>query len=166
MRHSKGCDVSRPAMTNIEHRLDPFSHQQPGSIERHSAPESTSGFDQRNSLRRRSQTQDTLRWPKPCSRGPSQKDGPAGATRRSKKPRAERRRLKATAATGDTSPEAHLDSAANAGDERSAAFEVEIPTDELAALDAENRHLKTLLSKQLLQENTRLRKMLERFGVS
>ncbi|KPH05320.1 hypothetical protein CO657_28575 (plasmid) [Rhizobium acidisoli] len=97
----------------------------------------------------------------------SQNDrGRANSMPRSKKPRAERRRPDATTATDDTGPEAYLDSTTKAGDERSATAEVETAIDELVALDAENRHLKALLSKQLHQQNIRLRKMLERFGVS
>lgn len=97
----------------------------------------------------------------------SQNDrGPANSMPRSKKPRAKRRRLDATTAAGDTGPEVHLDRTTNAGDKRSATAEVETPLDELVGLDAENRHLKALLANRLRQQNMRLRKMLERFGVS
>ncbi|ACI57858.1 conserved hypothetical protein (plasmid) [Rhizobium leguminosarum bv. trifolii WSM2304] len=92
--------------------------------------------------------------------------GSVSSIPRPKKHRAQRRHQKATTPARDAGPEAHQDSATNAGDERSATAEVETPIDELVALDAENRHLKALLSKQLHQQNRRLRKMLERFGVS
>lgn len=45
-----------------------------------------------------------------------------------------------------------------------AAIDVGASLDELAVLDAENRHLKILLAKQLQQENLRLREMLKRFS--
>ncbi|MEK1929894.1 MAG: hypothetical protein AAAC47_08920 [Pararhizobium sp.] len=48
---------------------------------------------------------------------------------------------------------------------RSTAAQVEAPSDELVALDEENRRLKGLLAKHLLQQNMQLRKMLARFGV-
>ncbi|ARM91112.1 hypothetical protein RHEC894_PC00077 (plasmid) [Rhizobium sp. CIAT894] len=87
--------------------------------------------------------------------------GSVSSIRRPKKHRAERRQKARTPARED-----HLDSTTNAHDDRPVAAEVETPIDELVALDAENRHLKALLSKQLHQQNAQLRKMLERFGVS
>ncbi|MBX4967838.1 hypothetical protein [Rhizobium binae] len=57
-----------------------------------------------------------------------------------------------------------IDGAVDEGGEASSAGTLEAPIDELAALDAENRHLKALLIKHLHQENLQLRKMLERFG--
>ncbi|MBB3650099.1 hypothetical protein FHX14_006342 [Rhizobium sp. BK619] len=103
-----------------------------------------------------SQNQDGVSLTEAVQSISSQNDrGRANSMPRAKKPRAERRR-----------PEAHLDRTTKAGDERSATAEVETAIDELVALDAENRHLKALLSKQLHQQNLRLRKMLERFGVS
>lgn len=47
---------------------------------------------------------------------------------------------------------------------RSTAAQVEPLADELVALDEENRRLKSLLAKHLLQQNMQLRKMLARFG--
>ena len=114
-----------------------------------------------------SQNQDSVSVTEVVLSVSSQNDrGPVNSIPRSKKPRAERRRPEATTATGDTGPEAHLDSTTKAGDERPPTAEGETPVDELVALDAENRRLKALLSKQLHQQNIRLRKMLERFGVS
>ncbi|MBB5661958.1 hypothetical protein GGE68_000125 [Rhizobium leguminosarum] len=114
-----------------------------------------------------SQNQDSVSVTEAVQSVSSQNDrGPENPMPRPKKPRAERRRPEATTATGDTRPEAHLHSTTKAGDERSATAEVETAIDELVALDVENRRLKALLSKQLHQQNIRLRKMLERFGVS
>lgn len=48
---------------------------------------------------------------------------------------------------------------------RSTAAQVEASSDELVALDEENRRLKGLLAKHLLQQNMQLRMMLARFGV-
>ncbi|MBX5041250.1 hypothetical protein HJB51_10740 [Rhizobium lentis] len=59
-----------------------------------------------------------------------------------------------------------IDGAVDEGGRASSAGPLEAPIDELAALDAENRHLKALLIKHLHQENLQLRKMLERFGLS
>jgi hypothetical protein len=47
---------------------------------------------------------------------------------------------------------------------RSAATHGEIPSDELVALEEENRRLQGLLAEHLRQQNVQLRKMLERFG--
>lgn len=49
---------------------------------------------------------------------------------------------------------------------RSTAARVEVPADELVALDHENRHLKGLLAQHFREQNMRLRTMLARFGVS
>ncbi|MGG7581126.1 hypothetical protein [Rhizobium sp. Nf11,1] len=59
-----------------------------------------------------------------------------------------------------------IDGAVEEGGKASSAGSLEAPIDELAALHAENRHLKALLIKQLHRENLQLRKMLERFGLS
>jgi hypothetical protein len=48
---------------------------------------------------------------------------------------------------------------------RSSAAQVEAASDELVALDEENRRLKGLLAKHLLLQNTQLRTMLVRFAV-
>lgn len=48
---------------------------------------------------------------------------------------------------------------------RSTAAQVEAHVDELVALEQENRRLKGLLVKHLLQQNVQLREMLARFGV-
>ena len=43
---------------------------------------------------------------------------------------------------------------------------VEIHSDDLVSLSAENLRLKRLLAKYLGQQNAQLRKMLERFGIA
>ncbi|MQB45855.1 hypothetical protein [Rhizobium sp. ICMP 5592] len=47
---------------------------------------------------------------------------------------------------------------------RSAAVQLEVPSDELVVLEEENRRLQGLLAEHLRQQNVQLRKMLERFG--
>ncbi|NTJ11625.1 hypothetical protein [Rhizobium lusitanum] len=47
---------------------------------------------------------------------------------------------------------------------RSTTAQVEVPTDELIALDRENRRLKGLLANHLRQQNMQLREMLERLS--
>ena len=69
-------------------------------------------------------------------------------------PRAAKRRLK-------TDVNHHVDGTKSVPTVRSTAAHV----DELVVLDEENRWLKGLQAKHLRQENLRLRKMLERFGV-
>lgn len=59
----------------------------------------------------------------------------------------------------------HTDFTSDGLGARSTAAPVEAPSDELVALDEENRRLKGLLAKHLLQQNGQLRKMLARFGV-
>ena len=49
---------------------------------------------------------------------------------------------------------------------QSTAAQIDARADDLAVLEAENRRLKGLLSKQLLEQNIQLRKMLARFGVA
>ncbi|WP_341487504.1 hypothetical protein [Pararhizobium sp. A13] len=75
-----------------------------------------------------------------------------------------RRSLKASARQGEASVHYQVYSTETPPGARSTAALVEATSDELVALDQENRRLKGLLAKHLLLQNTQLRKMLARFG--
>jgi hypothetical protein len=55
--------------------------------------------------------------------------------------------------------------ATGAGDLTTVAVPIGEPTDELDALDAENRRLKAVLAEHIHQQNLQLREMLDRFDV-
>ncbi|AJD43712.1 hypothetical protein C9413_07825 [Rhizobium sp. SEMIA 4085] len=85
---------------------------------------------------------------------PQLKEGSSG--RRSPRPARRRRE-----ADGNR----HADGAKSVRSMRSTAAQVEAASDELVALDEENRRLRGLLTKHLLQQNIQLHQMLARFGV-
>ncbi|MGG7539762.1 hypothetical protein [Rhizobium sp. Nf11,1] len=90
----------------------------------------------------------------------------AGPLSQSKMHSTKRKARKASARIGESRSGNHVDSASDERRKGSAVAFVEGPVDDLAALDADNQYLKTLLIEQLRQENLRLRTMLKRFGVS
>lgn len=87
---------------------------------------------------------------------PTPPSQPATEARRAAKstPRASRRQLPRSrvAVPAEAASNEHIDATALTSQE------------ELAALDAENKHLKGLLAKRLREQNLQLQKMLERFG--
>jgi hypothetical protein len=91
---------------------------------------------------------------------------PVSSNSRLKKHPSRRLSRRASASIREPGLENHTDGTSDEHRERSNVAATEAPTDELMALDAENRRLKALLAKQLYQQNQRLRKMLERFGIS
>ncbi|OWK25351.1 hypothetical protein AJ87_11075 [Rhizobium yanglingense] len=77
----------------------------------------------------------------------------------------ERRSPKASTGRRGVSVNHRAGSTGRASRGRATAAQAEVSSDELVALDEENRHLKGLLTKHLHQQNAKLRKMLERFGL-
>lgn len=76
-----------------------------------------------------------------------------------------RRSPRATTRRHEASVNREADDTKSAPSMRSTAAQIEAHVDELVALDQENRRLKGLLAKHLVQQNMQLRKMLARFDV-
>jgi hypothetical protein len=95
----------------------------------------------------------------------SQIDRRVGSIAPPKIPPVKRRLPRSVTRVAKLAPGNHAGDTRDEPSERPAAIEIAAPTDDLAALDLENRRLKGLLVNQLRKQNLQLRKMLERFDV-
>ncbi|WP_434713591.1 hypothetical protein NMA58_25025 (plasmid) [Rhizobium sp. YTUHZ045] len=156
----------RQAETEAPHLFEPKKESdaigEPGEIAQDQQPGNQ--LDQSDDAREQSQIVGSLVGPTPIDPAQNHHDHVRSIARSNRKS-ARRPARKAATRIGESRSGNHPDSVSGDRRERSFAASVEAPVDELAALDAENRRLKSLLIKQLRQENMQLRTMLERFGV-
>ncbi|MBX4971017.1 hypothetical protein ABID08_005800 [Rhizobium binae] len=144
----------------FESKLGPEDLGQPGEMLQDQQP-----GNQPDDSDDANQNQPAASLTEPVQIVPSQNDhGQFASTSQSKK-RSIRRPARITTRIDEKRSRHQIDGAVDEGGTASSAGSLEAPIDELAALDAENRHLKALLIKHLHQENLQLRKMLERFGL-
>ncbi|PDT28002.1 hypothetical protein CO660_20145 [Rhizobium sp. L9] len=153
-------ETEAPHLFEPKHKLDAVG--EPGEIAQDQR--SANQLDQNHDAGNESQLPASLVGPAPID-PPQNHHDPVGPIAQSNKRSTKRPVRKAVTRIGESRSGNHVDSARNQLRQDFSAAYVEAPVDELAALDAENRRLKSLLIKQLRQENMQLRTMLERFGV-